>query len=40
MNTGARLNRREARPRLGRGPKVGTIIRPPDDRNELLIKTD
>ena len=29
VNTGARLNRREARARLGRGPRVGTMIRPP-----------
>ena len=33
VNTGARLNRRVAKARLGRGPRVGTIIRPPDGRN-------
>lgn len=33
VRTGARLNRSVATARLGRGPRVGTIIRPPDDRN-------
>ena len=33
VRTGERLNRRVATTRLGRGPRVGTIIRPPDDKN-------
>ena len=30
VNTGARLNMRVARARLGRAPRVGTMIRPPE----------
>ena len=37
VKTGARLNRRVATARLGRGPMVGTIIRPPDDRNRKKL---
>ena len=33
VNTGARLNMRVPRARLGRAPMLGTMIRPPEVRN-------